>query len=331
LAVRLSYFLWATMPDAALSAAADAGRLNDAAEYGRQVTRMLADPRAQALTDQFAAQWLQMRKLPDARPSTEFFPTFTPQLKEAMAEEVTTFVDCLRTEDRSVLDLIDCDYTYVNAGLAAHYGLKGVSGAEFRRVDLAPGDHRGGLLGMAAVLALTSHTSRTSPTLRGKYVLEVVFGTPPPPPPADVGNIDDKAKGKVPKSFRELLNQHAARASCAGCHKKIDPLGFGLDQFDAVGRWRSGVDASGKLSGGESFVGFDGLKDVLKRRQDEFVRNLASQMLTYALGRQLRDTDEPAVSATVAALKADGYRFSALARGVATSFPMLHRRNATGE
>lgn len=330
LAVRLSYFLWATMPDAALSAVANAGRLSDPAEYSRQVSRMLADPKAQALTDQFAVRWLQLRKLPDARPSTEFFPTFTPHLKEAMAGEVRTFVDKLRTEDRSVLDLIDCDYTYVNADLAAHYGMSDVSGAEFRRVGLTSSDHRGGLLGMAAVLALTSHTSRTSPTLRGKYVLEVIFGTPPPPPPPDVGSIEDQPKGRV-KSFRELLNQHALRPSCASCHRKIDPLGFGLDEFDAIGRWRSGVEASGKLPGGETFVGFDGLKGVLKRRQDQFVRNLVSQMLSYALGRHLQDSDDLAVNAIIATMKQNGYRYSALVRGVATSFPMLHRRNANGE
>lgn len=331
LAVRLSYFLWATMPDAALFAAADAGRLSDPAEYERQVSRMLSDPKARALTDQFAAQWLQLRKLADARPSTEFFPTFTPQLKDAMAEEVRTYVDRLRSENRSVLELIDSGYTYVNADLAAHYSLKGVSGHEFRRVALAPGDHRGGLLGMAAVLALTSHTSRTSPTLRGKYVLEVIFGTPPPPPPPDVGNIDDLPKGRAAKSFRELLNQHATKVSCAGCHRKIDPLGFGLDQFDAIGRWRTGIDASGKLPGGETFDGFDGLKAVLLRRQDEFVRNVASQMLTYALGRHVRDADEPAVTAIATAAKADGYRYAALVRAVANSYPMLHRRNAPAE
>jgi len=331
-AVRLSYFLWSTMPDAELFAAADRGELGNPAGVEKQAKRMLADPKAQALTESFAAQWLQLRKLPDARPSIEFFPTFTPQLRRAMHDEAARFFDGLRTEDRSVLDLLDADYTYVNAELARHYGIPGVAGPEMRKVKHTD-PARGGVLGMGAVLAVTSHTSRTSPTLRGKYVLDVILGTPPPPPPPDAGQIDDAKKGKDAKSFRELLAQHAARPACAGCHAKIDPLGFGLENFDAVGRFRKSgkdIDATGKLPGG---VGFDGpkeLRQVLLKRKDRFAENLTEKLLAYALGRELRAPDAAAVRGITAELK-DGYKFSTLALGVVRSYPFQHRRNATGE
>jgi Protein of unknown function (DUF1588)/Protein of unknown function (DUF1585) len=198
---------------------------------------------------------------------------------------------------------------------------------------LPPGAHRGGLLGMGAILALTSHTSRTSPTMRGKWVLEVVFGTPPAPPPPNVGTINDhQEKGKEPKTFRDLLAKHAHEPSCAACHAKIDPLGFALENFDAVGRWRETandrpVDASGRLPSGEQFTGVQELKQVVLRHRDQFVRNLAEQMLTYALGRELEDCDDGAVSAIVTNLRKNDYRFSALVTGVVDSFAFQHRRN----
>jgi len=260
LAVRLSYFLWSSMPDAELLNLAAQGKLAEPAVLEAQVRRLLADPKGRALTDNFAGQWLQLRKLADARPSTAFFPTFTPRLRQAMRDEVALFFDKLREEDRGVLELLDADYTYVNEDLAKHYNLPGVQGPQLRRVALKPEDHRGGLLGMAAILTMTSHTSRTSPTLRGKYILDVIFGEPPPPPPADAGTIDEKPRGKEPKTFRELLAQHASQAACASCHAKIDPLGFGLENFDAVGRFRATagdapIDATGSLPGGQSFTG----------------------------------------------------------------------------
>ena len=276
---------------------------------------------------------MQLRKLADARPSTEFFPTFNQTMRQAMYDEAATFFDKLREEDRPILDLLDADYTYVNEDLAKHYGIPGVVGKEMRRVPLPPDAHRGGLLGMGAVLALTSHTSRTSPTMRGKWVLEVVFGTPPAPPPPNVGTIDDhQDKGKEPKTFRELLAQHAHEPSCAACHAKIDPLGFALENFNAVGQWRDTandrpVDASGQLPTGEKFVGVPGLKQILLSRRDQFVRNLAEQTLTYALGRELEDCDDRAVTAIVAVLKKNDYRFSALVLGVVDSFAFRHRRN----
>ncbi len=328
-AVRLSYFLWSTMPDAELFAAADRGDLSEPAGVEKQAKRMLTDPKAQALTDSFAAQWLQLRKLPDARPSIEFFPTFTPQLRRAMHDEAARFFDGLRTEDRSVLDLLDADYTYVNADLARHYGIAGVNGPELRKVKHTD-PARGGVLGMGAVLAVTSHTSRTSPTLRGKYVLDVILGTPPPPPPPDAGQIDEGKKGKDAKSFRELLAQHATQPACAGCHAKIDPLGFGLENFDAVGRFRKSgkdIDATGKLPGGEGFNGPKELRQVLLERKDRFAENLTEKLLAYALGRELQATDAAAVRTVTASMSADGHKFSALVLGVVRSHPFQHRRN----
>jgi mono/diheme cytochrome c family protein len=332
LAVRLSYFLWSSMPDDELFRLADAKRLSDPATYDGQVKRMLADPKARALTDNFAAQWLQLRKLPEARPSTEFFPTFNDRLRRAMHDETAAFFDHLRTADRPVLDLLDADYTFVNEDLARHYGLAGVKGPQLRKTQLKPGDHRGGLLGMGSVLALTSHTSRTSPTLRGKWILEVVFGTPPPPPPPDAGQLNEKQGKGAPKSFRELLALHARQPTCAACHNKMDPLGFALENYDAVGRWRDShggrpLETTGKLPTGETFTGPAELKKILLGRKDAFARNLAEQLLVYALGRELGADDECAVRDLTEALRRDDYRFSTLVRGVATSYPFQYRRD----
>ncbi len=336
LAVRLSYFLWSTMPDEALAADAEKGKLSDPTVLEAQLRRMLLHPKARALTQNFAAQWLQLRKLDHARPSTEFFPTFNNKLKQAMRDEATTFLDKLREEDRSVLELLDCDYAWLNGDLAKHYGIAGVEGKEFRRVALRPEDHRGGLLGMGAILALTSHTSRTSPTLRGKWILESIFGTPPPPPPPDAGTLKEQKKGAEPKTFRELMAQHAVQPACASCHKRIDPLGFALENYDAVGAWREQqggkpVDAAGILPSGERFEGIAGLKQVLLRSRDAFERNLIEQMLAYALGREVQDGDECAIREIKAALEKDGHRFSALVLGVVRSVPMQYRQNSAAK
>ncbi|MBN9119699.1 MAG: DUF1592 domain-containing protein [Planctomycetes bacterium] len=329
LATRLSYFLWSSMPDAELFALADRGELSKPAVFDAQVKRMLADPKARALADTFAEQWLQLKKLPQARPSIEFFPTFTPKLRQAMGDEVRTFFDRLRTDDLPITDLLEADYTYVNADLARHYGIANVTGPEFRKVKLADAN-RGGLLGMAAVHALTSHTNRTSPTLRGKYVLDVILGTPPPPPPPGVSAIDEAKAPKELKTFRDKLAAHATRAECAGCHAKIDPLGFGLENFDAVGRWRKSggdVNASGRLPTGEAFDGPKELRAVLLKKKPRFVENVTEKMLVFALGRELQPGDAPAVKAVTADLEKNGYRFSVLVAGVARSFPFQHRRN----
>lgn len=322
LASRLSYFIWSSMPDAELTQLADAGQLRDPAVFDAQVRRLTADAKAAALTEEFAGRWLQLDKFADARPSTEFFPTFTPKLREAMRAEVSTFFDKLRENDGSVFDLLDANYTYLNQELAKHYKIDGVSGPHMRKVELKPSAKRGGLLGMAAVLAMTSHTSRTSPTLRGKYVLDVVLGTPPPPPPPEAGQIDEeKAKGEA-KSFRDVLAQHAARASCAGCHAKIDPLGFALDHYDPIGRWREStkaqpLDTSGKLPTGETFNGPVELKRVLQGKRERFVRNIIEQMLTFASGRELVPGDAAAVEEIRREMSAGGDTVGSLIRGVA--------------
>jgi hypothetical protein len=334
LATRLSYFLWSTTPDETLLALAEQGRLSDPATFEAQVRRMMASPKARTLTTRFASLWLQLGKFETARPSTEFFPAFTGGLKRAMREETEMFFDALRTEDRSVLELLDADYTYVNQDLAKHYGIEGVSGPKVRKVALGPGSHRGGLLGMGTMLAATSHTHRTSPTLRGKWILEVLFGTPPPPPPPDAGTIKEEGRpGKEPKSFRELMAMHATRPTCAACHRKIDPLGFALENFDAAGGWRESqggkpLDTTGELPTGEKITGVDELKKTVRARADAFERNLIEQMMCYALGRDLQGDDEVAVQDVKAALGKDGHRFSALVLGVARSFPFQNRRAA---
>jgi hypothetical protein len=335
LAVRLSYFLWSTMPDDGLLQLADAGKLSDPAVLEQQVRRMIKDKRAQELTRNFAARWLQLASLDRARPSTEFFPTFTPELRRVMKEEPRLMFDHLRLEDRSILDFLDADYTFVNELLARHYGLEGVKGNALRRVQLKPEDHRGGLLGMAAVLAMTSHTSRTSPTLRGKYVLEVIFGTPPPPPPPDAGELKPDKKGKAaPRTFREQMAAHANDASCASCHKRIDPMGYGLEDFNAVGQWRAdagggrALDNFGKLPTGEEFRGYAGLKKIIADRKPQFVRNVVEQMMTYALGRELAPTDEAAIQTAVASLAKHDHKFASLVMAVVQSKPFLYRRNA---
>ena len=330
LAVRLSYFLWSSMPDDELFALAEKGTLSDPAVFEKQARRMLADPRARALTENFAGPWLQLGKLATARPTEEFFPGYTPAIRKAMAEEPLLFFEHIRQEDRSLLDVIDCDYTFVNEDLARHYGLVGVEGTEMRRVSLQPEHRRGGILGMGSMLTATSHTYRTSPTLRGKYVLEVLLGTPPPPPPANVGVLKDEARGKPARTFRESLSRHASVAACAACHARIDPLGFGLEQYDGVGRWRgadvAALDAAGTLPDGTVFSGPGELKRLLLQRRDQFMRTIGEQMLSYALGRPLEDCDDEALAAIEAALNADEPRLSTLVVAVAGSFPFHHRR-----
>ncbi len=338
LAARLSYFLWGTMPDETLDQLADRGKLtSDPATLEAEVRRMLRDDRAQTLTKVFAAQWVQLGKMRTARPSQEIFPQFQAGLKQAMVEEVWAFFDHLRTEDRPVTDLIDCHYAYVNEELARYYGIKGISGGKMQKVALDPSHHRGGLLGMGAVLASTSHTFRTSPTLRGKYVLEVLLGSPPPPPPANAGILkDDAPLGKAAEvtTFREKMAQHARSASCAGCHRKIDPIGFALENYDAAGAWREStrdrpLDVSGILPSGEQIEGVQGLKRILKARDDQVVENLAARMLEYALGRKLADEDEPTIGEIRETSAISQYRYSSMVLAVVRSVPFCCRR-ATG-
>jgi hypothetical protein len=320
------------MPDTTLLALAEEGKLSDPSILEAQVKRMLADPKAKALTKGFFEQWLQLRKLADARPSTEFYPAFTGNLRNAMREELVVFADKLREEDHSVLDLLNCDYTYTNELLAKHYGISGIKGEKLTRVTLAPDSHRGGLLGMSGILAMTSHDRRTSPTLRGKWILDVLFGTAPPPPPAVSALKEEKDKKAAPKTFRERMLQHAADPSCANCHKKMDPLGYALENFDGIGGWRDDnagqpLDISAELTTGEKVRGVGELKAILVRRKDEFVQNLVEQMLSYALGRSLDYYDEAPVQEITTAMGKGEYRFSTLVLGIVRSYPFQYRRN----
>jgi cytochrome c553 len=334
LATRLSYFLWGTMPDDELLRAAELKQLTDPAGLEKQVARMLKHDRAKALTGALANHWLMMKAFPRARPTQEFFPNFRDDVRRAMVDEVRMAVDYLRTADRPVLDLLDADYTFVNQPLAKHYGIPGVTGNQMQKVQLKPEYHRGGLLGMGGVLAMTSHTFRTSPTQRGKYVLEVILGTPPPPPPMNAGQIkDDDPKKKTPLTFREQLAAHATQASCAGCHKKIDPLGFALDNFNAVGEWRVGtaavpLDVSGVLPTGEKVDGYAGLKVVLLARKDQFAETAVSKVLEYALGRELDGQDECTVREVHAAMKKADYKFNVMVTEIVKSVPFRQRRAA---
>jgi mono/diheme cytochrome c family protein len=331
LASRLSFFLWSSIPDELLLAAAEQGKLSDPAELASQVTRLLADPKGKALADAMLLRWLGANKVMEARPTTEFFPAFNQELKRSMREEARSFCDNLRTENRPVLDLLESDYTFVNADLAKHYGLPEVKGKDMQRVTLKPEDHRGGVLGMGAVLATTSHTFRTSPTQRGRWVLDVIFGTPPPPPPANAGLFKDEKKEKEPKDFREKLAQHAADPNCAGCHRRMDPLGFGLDNYNAVGQWRPtspDLNTHGELPTGERFDGVAELKQVIWKRRDEFVRNLIGETLAFALGREVDYFDEGQISRIKLGMEKDDLRFSSLILGVVNSYPFQYRRNA---
>jgi cytochrome c553 len=333
LAVRLSYFLWGTMPDETLFRAAAEKKLSDPAGFQKEVTRLLQHDRARHLTEALAENWLMLRQFPKARPSIEFFPTFHDELKRPMVQEVRLMVDHLRTADRPVTDLLDSDYTFVNEALAKHYGIGGVSGNQMRKVSLTAEHHRGGLLGMGGVLAMTSHTFRTSPTQRGKYVLDVLLGTPPPPPPANAGVLkNDDPKKKQPLTFREQLAQHATQPACAGCHKKIDPLGFALDNFNAIGEWRTGtkdvpLDVSGELPGGEKIDGFAGVKAVLLKRKDQFTAHMIAKVLELALGRELDGQDECTIREVLAEVKKADYRFPVMINEVVKSVPFRQRRS----
>jgi Protein of unknown function (DUF1592)/Protein of unknown function (DUF1588)/Protein of unknown function (DUF1587)/Protein of unknown function (DUF1595)/Protein of unknown function (DUF1585)/Planctomycete cytochrome C len=333
LACRLSYFLWSSMPDGELSDLAEAGRLHDPEVLALQVRRMLADPKSRAMAEDFAGQWLRVGSLADlAEPDKKLFPEYTPELRDAMVEEAVSFFHAILHEDRPVLELLDSYYTFMNEPLAKHYGIEGVKGPDFRRVELTD-RRRGGVLGMAAVLTLTSYPRRTSPVLRGKWVLEELLGTPPPPPPAMVKSLptDDRIRNGL--TFRQRLEQHRQKAECASCHARLDPLGFGLENFDVLGRWRDQVqekpvDAAGKLTTGEEFAGAAALKTILvETKRTQFVRNLVERMLSYALRRGLEFYDAKVVKDIMAELEAKDYRGATLVTAVVESLPFQYRRS----
>ncbi len=335
LASRLSYFLWSSMPDEELFRLARSGDLAKPDILADQVRRMLKDAKARALVDNFASQWLQLRSLRGFTPDQARFPEFDERLRTAIQRETELFFEHVVREDRSVLELLAADYTFVNERLAKHYGIAGVTGDEYRKVSLA-GTPRGGVVTQASVLAVTSNPTRTSPVKRGKWILETLLGAPPPPPPAGVEELkDDKPGAELTGTLRQRMEQHRANPSCASCHRRMDPLGFGLENFDAVGAWRTidgkePVDATGVLPGGESFRGPDGLKAVLLKRKDQFARCLADKVLTYALGRSTERGDRCAVDAVARELTAADYRFSAVVLGVVRSEPFLMRKAQAG-
>ena len=336
LASRLSFFLWSSIPDDELLAAAERGRLRDPEVLGAQVRRMLADPRTAALIDNFGGQWLYLRNMPLVTPDPQAFPEFDANLREALARELTLFLDSQVREDRSVLDLLTADYTFVNERLADHYAMPNVYGNHFRRVELrGPQAVRRGLLGKGGLLTVTSYAHRTSPVLRGKWLLENVLGTPPPPPPPDVPALEENDEaGAAPRSVRDRLEQHRANPVCASCHRIMDPLGFALENFDGVGRWRDAgedgapIDASGTLIDGTPVDGPGTLRRALRGRGDNFVTTVAEKLLTYALGRGVESFDGPAVRSIVDAAAGEGYRWSALVEGIVRSTPFQMRRAA---
>jgi hypothetical protein len=323
LASRLSYFLWSSMPDEELFDLAAKRQLS--ANVPAQVRRMLKSPKAGALVENFAGQWLQLRSLANVTPDPKRFPGFDDALRTAMRRETELFFNAVVREDRSVLDFLDADFTFLNERLAKHYGIDGIKGPEFRRVTLIDGT-RGGVLTQASVLTVTSNPTRTSPVKRGKWVLENLLGAPPPAPPPDTGDLPDDRGQELTGTLRQRMEQHRSNPNCATCHQRLDPLGFGLENFDAVGRWRTRdgslpIDASGTLLGGESFNGPAELKAVLKGRRDEFTRALAEKMLTYAAGRGMGPADRPAVERVRQRVADEKYTFSSLILAVVESEP----------
>jgi hypothetical protein len=332
LASRLSFFLWSSIPDDRLLEAAERRRLSDPAVLEAEVRRMLADPRAGALTTNFASQWLYLRNLAAVVPNLRLYPDFDDNLRQAFRRETELFFQSIVREDRSVLDLLDADYTFLNERLARHYGVPGVYGDRFRRVPLRQDSERRGLLGHGSILTVTSHATRTSPVRRGKWILENILGTPPPPPPANVPPLREKGSGGAALTMRELMAEHRDNAVCAACHQSIDPLGLALENFDAVGRWRTrgedgaSIDASGSMPGGASFDGVAGLRQALVARPDVFVGTLTEKLLTYALGRGVDFSDAPAVRGIRRDAAREDDRFSALVQAIVRSAPFQMRR-----
>lgn len=330
LASRLSFFLWSSIPDEELLALAEDNWLSQPDVLRSQVERMLADDKSDALIENFAGQWLYLRNLPGLKPDPDAFPEFDDNLREAFQRETELFVDSLIREDSNVLKLLTADYTYLNERLAQHYGVEGVYGNHFRKVSF-PNNIRGGLLGQGSILAATSYPNRTSPTLRGKWVLDNLLGAPPPPPPPDVPDLEDSDTFS-PRSVRERLEAHRSNPVCASCHSRMDPFGLALEPFDAIGGLRSHdggeiIDASATLPDGSYFEGPAGVRDYLLGSEERFVATLAKKLLTYALGRGLEDYDPPAVREIVRTAAEDDYSWSSIVLGIVESVPFQMRRS----
>ncbi len=335
LASRLSFFLWSSIPDDELLALAESRRLSEPSVLGGQVKRMLTDPRSQALVKNFSGQWLYLRNIARIQPDPAAFPNFDENLRQALAQETELLIESTLREDRSVADLLNTDYTFVNQRLAEHYGIEGVYGSEFRRVAVSD-PRRQGLLGQASILTVTSYPNRTAPTIRGKWVLEQLLGTPPPPPPPNVPSLKDDASTKA-MTMRQRMELHRSNPTCAVCHRMMDPLGFSLENFDGLGRWRDStgpgsgpIDSSGVLPDGTKFDGPAGLREVLMSKRDLFVETVTERLLTYALGRGVEQYDHPVLRKITREAAADNHRWSSLILGIVNSAPFQMRRVSDG-
>lgn len=332
LATRLSFFLWSSIPDDELIDTAIRGELHKPKIFARQTRRMLADPRAHSLASNFADQWLYLRNLESLTPDVRLFPDFDDNLRQAFRRETELFFESILQEDRSILNLLKADYTYLNERLAKHYGIPGVYGSHFRKVALTPETHRGGLLRQGSVLAVTSYATRTSPVVRGHWILGNLLGTPPPPPPPNIPTLKEKTISAT-LSVRERLAEHRANPACASCHELMDPVGFTLENFDAIGRWRDyedgrPVDAFGGFPDGSKFVGADALEDKLLKRPELFVGTVAEKMLTFALGRGIEPYDAPAVRQVIRDATKDDFKFSSVILAIVNSTPFQMRKSS---
>jgi PAS domain-containing protein len=329
LASRLSYFLWSSMPDDELLSLAEKQQLHSPEVLHAQVKRMLADPKAHSLATNFAGQWLQTRNLQFQKPDRKTFHDYGPQLEDAMRTETEMFFQAVVSEDRSILDFIDGNFTFVNQRLAALYGIPGIQGNEFRRVSL-DGTQRSGIITQAAVLTASSYPTRTSPVIRGKWILENILNAPPPAPPANVPALDTKDVGTA-ASVRERLEAHRANPVCATCHSRMDPLGFALENYDGIGRYRTvdgkiPIDAKGQLPDGTTFSGATELKALIRTKSPQFVSGLTEKLLTYALGRGVESYDKSAIEKIARQVESNGDRFSVLIDGIVDSAPFQMRQ-----
>ena len=327
LASRLSFFLWSTIPDDELLGLAEQGKLHDAKVFAQQVSRMLADPKAEALVTNFAFEWLRVREVDKLDPDPVVYPNYNAELRTDFKREMDLWIGSIFHEDRSVLELLTSNYTYANERLARHYGIPNVFGDEFRRVTL-PDSRRDGILGKGAILMVTAYPNRTSPVLRGAFILESIAGTPPAPPPPNVPPFKENKEGEQAHTVREILEQHRANPACNSCHGIMDPLGFALENFDTIGAWRvkdkfaeTRIDASGQLIDGTPVSGPDDLRNALMKRPEQFVQTMTEKMMIYALGRTLEPYDVPTIRKIIRDAAPDNYKFSSIVMGIATSAP----------
>jgi mono/diheme cytochrome c family protein len=325
LASRLSFFLWSSIPDDELRDLAARGKLHDPPMLKRQVQRMLRDPRSNALVDHFVSRWLELSKLSGAVPDTELYPEFDENLRDAMEQETKLFVGGQIHDNRSVMELLTANYSFVNERLAAHYGIRNIYGSHFRRVAFTDG-RRGGLLGQSSLLTVTSYPNRTSVTMRGRWLLANLLGAPPPPPPPDIPALKEAGVEGQPRSLRERMERHRQNPTCASCHQRMDPLGFALENFDALGKWRTvsdgaPIDPSASFPDGTRFEGITGLRTLMVSHKDDFVRTLSGKLLAYAIGRGLDHDDAPAVRAIARGAALSGYTWSSIITGIVESTP----------